>query len=158
MRDIKDEYRLHLPTYLKIPSKDRNIATIESEQLYDSESQLIEIDKDIAKYLSKNELFILTVTNRGFGKRTSIFNYRITNRGGVGITNILLHPLKTGNVVGSIIANSGDDIILITNKATVIRISADDIRISGRNTIGVKLINVSNDEEVVSLTKIATSE
>lgn len=99
------------------------------------------------------EEFILTITENGFGKRSSAYEYRITNRGGSGITNIVTSK-RNGNVVASFPVEMKDHVMIITDKGTLIRTGVDTVRISGRNTQGVTLIK-TKDEAVVSVARIA---
>jgi DNA gyrase subunit A len=100
-----------------------------------------------------NEEFILTITENGFGKRSSAYEYRITNRGGSGITNIVTSK-RNGNVIASFPVEANDQIMIITNQGTLIRTEIGSVRISGRNTQGVTLIK-TKDETVVSVARIA---
>ncbi len=100
-----------------------------------------------------SEEFILTITENGFGKRSSAYEYRITNRGGSGITNIVTSK-RNGNVVASFPVEMKDHIMIITDKGTLIRTEVESVRISGRNTQGVTLIK-TKDESVVSVARIA---
>ena len=103
-----------------------------------------------------NEEFILTVSENGFGKRTSAYEYRITNRGGSGVVNIDTSD-RNGKVVASFPVEEGDDIMLTTNKGTMIRCPIRDIRIAGRNTQGVTIFKTGKGETVVSATRIPGS-
>lgn len=103
--------------------------------------------------LAANEEFILSVTQRGFGKRTSAYEYRLTSRGGQGIANIEVSE-RNGPVVASFPVSSTDDLVLVTDGGQVIRCPVHDIRIAGRNTQGVTLFKVSGDERVVSVSRI----
>lgn len=99
------------------------------------------------------EEFILTMTENGFGKRSSAYEYRITNRGGSGITNIVTSK-RNGCVVASFPIEAKDHVMIITNKGTLIRTDVESVRISGRNTQGVTLIK-TKDETVVSVARLA---
>ncbi len=103
------------------------------------------------------EQFILTVTENGYGKRTSAYEYRRTGRGGQGITNILTSD-RNGQVVSSFPANAGEHLMLVTDQAKLIRTNVSDIRVAGRNTQGVTLFRVADGEHVVSAARIAESE
>ena len=103
------------------------------------------------------EEFILTVTENGYGKRTSAFEYRRTNRGGQGITNIETSA-RNGCVVASFPAHNGEQLMLVTDQAKLIRTTVGDIRIAGRNTQGVTIFRVAEDEHVVSAARIEESE
>ena len=97
--------------------------------------------------------FILSITENGYGKRTSHYEYRVTNRGGKGIIGIV-NSKRNGNVSSSFPVNEGDDVLISTNKGRVIRVGVKEIRIAGRNTQGVRIIKLSGEEKVVSAIKI----
>ena len=99
------------------------------------------------------EKFILSITENGYGKRTSHYDFRVTNRGGKGIIGIV-NSLRNGNVSSSFPVNEGDEIMISTNTGRVIRVAVKEIRIAGRNTQGVRIIKLSGDEKVVSAIKI----
>jgi DNA gyrase subunit A len=103
------------------------------------------------------EEFILTVTVNGYGKRTSAYEYRRTNRGGQGITNIETSQ-RNGCVVASFPAHNGEQLMLVTDQAKLIRTTVGDIRIAGRNTQGVTIFRVAENEHVVSAARIEESE
>jgi DNA gyrase subunit A len=103
------------------------------------------------------EEFILTVTANGYGKRTSAYEYRRTNRGGQGITNIVSSE-RNGPVVASFPAHNGEQLMLVTDQAKLIRTSVGDIRVIGRNTQGVIIFRVAENEHVVSAARIEESE
>ena len=103
------------------------------------------------------EEFILTVSANGYGKRTSAYEYRRTNRGGQGITNIVTST-RNGPVVASFPAHNGEQLMLVTDQAKLIRMSVGDTRVTGRNTPGVRLFNVAEDEHVVSAARIDEEE
>ncbi|MCA1940022.1 MAG: DNA gyrase subunit A [Caenispirillum bisanense] len=100
------------------------------------------------------EEFILTITENGYGKRTSAFEYRITGRGGQGITNIDTGE-RNGMVVASFPVAGTDQVMLISNAGQIIRMGVHDIRIAGRNTQGVTLFRTAPDETVVSIAHLA---
>ena len=110
------------------------------------------IDKD-SKNGKKGDKFILSVTENGFGKRTTSYEFRVTNRGGKGIIGIV-NSSRNGNVSSSFPVFEGDEILISTNKGRVIRVAVKEIRIAGRNTQGVRIIRLSGDEKVVSAIKI----
>jgi len=101
----------------------------------------------------KNERFILSITENGFGKKTSHLEYRVTNRGGKGIIGIINSP-RNGNICSSFTVFELDEIMISTNKGRVIRVAVKEIRTAGRNTQGVRVIKLSGDEKVVSAIKI----
>ncbi|MBB4631371.1 DNA gyrase subunit A [Sphingosinicella soli] len=101
------------------------------------------------------EEFILTVCANGYGKRTSAYEYRRTNRGGQGIGNID-NIARNGPVVASFPAHDGEQLMLVTDQAKMIRLGLDTLRVIGRNSAGVRLFNVADNEHVVSAAKIET--
>ena len=103
--------------------------------------------------INAKQKFILSITENGFGKRTSFYEYRVTNRGGKGIIGII-NSERNGNVAASFPVNEGDEIILSTDKVRVIRCAVKEIRIAGRNTQGVRIFKLSGEEKVVSAIKI----
>ena len=104
--------------------------------------------------LKAKERFILSITENGYGKKTSHYDYRVTNRGGKGIIGII-NSARNGNIASSFPVYDGDDIMISTNKGRVIRVAVKEIRTAGRNTQGVRIIKLTGDEKVVSATKIA---
>ena len=107
--------------------------------------------------LSEGEQFILTITENGYGKRSSAYEYRRTNRGGQGITNIDTSE-RNGRVIASFPAHQGEQLMLVTDQGKMIRTTVGDIRIMGRNTQGVTIFRVADNEHVVSVAKIEESE
>jgi DNA gyrase subunit A len=107
--------------------------------------------------MAEKEQFILTITENGFGKRSSAYEYRRTNRGGQGITNIDTSE-RNGGVVASFPARQGEQLMLVTDQAKMIRTTVADIRIMGRNTQGVTIFRVADNEHVVSVAKIDESD
>ena len=103
--------------------------------------------------LKASEKFILSITHNGYGKKTSHYDYRVTNRGGKGIIGIVNSP-RNGNISSSFPVDEGDEIMISTNKGRVIRIAVKEIRSAGRNTQGVRIIKLSGDEKVVSAIKV----
>jgi len=103
------------------------------------------------------EEFILTITENGYGKRSSAYEYRTTNRGGSGITNIVTSA-RNGSVVASQPVEQVGQVMLMTNKATVIRTTLADIRIAGRNTQGVTILKTGTGEKVVSVVTLPEGE
>ena len=110
-------------------------------------------DKVKLSEIKAKQKYILSITENGFGKRTSFYEYRVTNRGGKGIIGII-NSLRNGNVAASLPVNEGDEIILSTDKGRVIRCAVKEIRSAGRNTQGVRIFKLSGEEKVVSAIKI----
>ncbi len=115
----------------------------------DDKVEAITLSQERFNELAANEEFILTITENGYGKRSSSYEYRITNRGGSGIVNIVTSA-RNGQVVGSFPVEQDDQIMLMTNSAKIIRCPVKDIRIAGRNTQGVTLFTIEKGESVVS--------
>ena len=111
------------------------------------------LNKDEKSEKKASNTYILSITENGYGKRTSHFDYRVTNRGGKGIIGIV-NSKRNGNVSSSFPVNEGDEILISTNKGRVIRTSVKEIRVAGRNTQGVRIIKLTGDEKVVSAIKI----
>ena len=109
--------------------------------------------KDEKSEVKAKEKFILSITENGYGKRTSHYDFRVTNRGGKGIIGIVNSP-RNGNVSSSFPVFEGDQILISTNKGRVIRTAVKEIRIAGRNTQGVRIIKLTGDEKVVSSIKL----
>jgi len=97
------------------------------------------------------------VTENGYGKRSSAYEYRRTNRGGQGITNIDTSA-RNGCVVASFPARQGEQLMLITDQGKMIRTTVGDIRIAGRNTMGVTIFRVADNEHVVSVARIEETD
>ncbi len=111
------------------------------------------LSKEDKSEKTAKEKYILSITENGYGKRTSHYDFRSTNRGGKGIIGII-NSTRNGNVSSAFPVNEGDEILISTNKGRVIRTSVKEIRIAGRNTQGVRIIKLSGDEKVVSAIKI----
>ena len=107
--------------------------------------------------IADREQFLLTVTENGYGKRSSTYEYRRTNRGGQGIINIVTSG-RNGGVVASFPVTPGEQLMLVTDQGKMIRTTVGDIRIAGRNTQGVTIFNVADNEHVVSVAKIDESD
>lgn len=138
--------------YLSIDYFQRQDLVNQTESSND-ELNLSLLTKEEVIEFAKNEELVLTITENGFGKLTSAYDYRVTNRGGTGVTNIIT-SVRNGSVIASFNVNLNDTIMLITDKGQIIRISASNIRISGRNTQGVTLFRLSNNEKVSRATKV----
>ncbi len=114
------------------------------------ESQKINKDPKIKKGLEK---YILSVSENGYGKRSSYFDYRVTNRGGKGIIGII-NSSRNGNIACSLVVGEEDEIILSTDKGSIMRCAVKEIRVAGRNTQGVRIKKLKGEEKVVSVIKI----
>lgn len=140
--------------YLSIPLETR-LAITEGQE-FSSEELGVNLSKERVQEMAKAEEFILTVAENGFGKRSSAYEYRITNRGGSGIVNMDVSN-KTGLVVAVMPVAMSDELMLITNNGKLIRCKLESVRITGRNTSGVILFKTDTGEKVVSASLIADS-
>ncbi|MDD5194584.1 MAG: DNA gyrase subunit A [Candidatus Omnitrophica bacterium] len=107
--------------------------------------------------LKKEGFYLLTSTDKGFGKRTTIDEYRLQSRGGKGIINIKLSS-KIGEVKKLILVKEEDELMCITQKGVLIRSKVKDIRVSGRSTQGVRLINLDDNDKLSSIARIIPEE
>jgi len=114
------------------------------------DSKLIKKDEKIKKGIEK---YILSITENGYGKRTSFLEYRVTNRGGKGIIGII-NSARNGNIASTLVVEENDEIILSTDKGSVMRCAVKEIRTAGRNTQGVTIKKLAGSEKVVSAIKI----
>jgi len=100
---------------------------------------------------------ILAVTENGYGKRSSVDEYRLQKRGGKGIIAIKASE-RNGKIIGAMQVVEHDEIMLIASSGKIIRINMQNVRVIGRNTQGVRLINLEPDEKVVAMDMVATDE
>ena len=107
--------------------------------------------------LNNNEEFLLAITSKGFGKRSSAYEYRISNRGGKGITGIITSE-KNGEVVDCFVVKDNDEIILVSDKGQIIRVNVNQIRIAGRSTKGVSIFKIPESDRIVSVSRIQEFE
>ena len=113
-------------------------------------NKIVSKDKKIKNAVDR---YILSVSENGYGKRSSYLDYRVTNRGGKGIIGIINSP-RNGNISSTLIVNENDEILLSTDKGSIMRCAVKEIRIAGRNTQGVRIKKLSGTEKVVSVIKI----
>lgn len=165
IEDRENYLKIDLDTRMKLNElyntpKDENslLANIDEPMPVKIDDEILAVlSKDKIIAMAKSEEMILTITENGYGKRTSSYEYRVTNRGGSGITNIITSK-RNGNVIASFPIENDKEIIMISDKGTVIRTRVKDIRISGRNTQGVTLMKANEDEKVVSVAKVEAEE
>jgi len=108
----------------------------------------------VVSLIVSRESDILTATENGYGKRTALDEYRLSGRGGQGVISIHVSE-RNGKVVGAIQVNQEDEVMLISNKGTLVRVPVSEISVIGRNTQGVRLIQLGEGETLVSLERIA---
>ena len=114
-------------------------------------------DQVIAAETVKEGVTILTVTERGYGKRTPLDEYRLQGRAGKGIIDIKTAG-RNGAVVGMLQVREGDDMLVVTTKGKMIRLHADEITSQGRNTMGVRIIDLDADDQVGSLARVEAEQ
>ncbi len=107
--------------------------------------------------MSAAEQFVLTISENGYGKRTSSFEYRVTGRGGKGIVAMTVNA-RNGNLIASFPAEHGDEVMLVTNGGQLIRCPVDGIRIASRGTQGVIVFDTAEEERVVAVERISEPE
>ncbi|WP_376100449.1 DNA gyrase subunit A [Roseomonas sp. CCTCC AB2023176] len=105
---------------------------------------------DRVRAMEDSEEILLVVTNGGFGKRSSAYEYRVTGRGGQGITNITLSPRTGREVVATFPVHEGDDVMLVTDGGRLIRMPIEQVRVTGRGAQGVTLLRLNSGERVTS--------
>ncbi len=126
----------------------------------DEDEAAIDVEEPVAEVtllpervaeLEDAEEILLTVTNAGFGKRSSAYDYRVAGRGGMGISNITLSPRNGTAVVASFPVRPGDDVMLVTDEGRLIRVPSDQVRVTGRASMGVTLFRMGDTEHVTSV-------
>jgi len=143
--------------YIKQSRAERRAATGEEEEAGEEESTDVVLSVEKYAEMKRAEQFILTVSENGFGKRTSSYEYRTTHRGGSGFVGIKLGGKNTA-VAASMPIRDDTDLLLVTDGGKIIRTPAGQIRIAGRATAGVTLFKTAADEKVISATVIEHEE
>ena len=141
-------------SYIKVSRLEKDADEIPDDELDDT--KIVKLSKKQIDDFKNKEQYILTITENGYGKRSSAYEYRVSGRGGQGIINIIASE-RNGNVASTFTINHEDQIMLITDKGQMIRCNVKDIRITGRNTQGVRIFNLSENEKVVSAARIEDS-
>jgi DNA gyrase subunit A len=147
--------------YLKAAAQRRRAADEETETPPVAETEAEEAVAEITlsperfDALAEAEEILLTVTDAGFGKRSSAHEYRVTGRGGQGSAGIVLSARTGREVVATFPVRPGDDIMLVTNGGQLIRLKADDVRLTGRMAMGVTLMRPAEGERVISCFPVA---
>jgi DNA gyrase subunit A len=145
--------------YLKAAAQRRRLADDEAEATAAAEAEEaveeITLSPERFDALAEAEEILLTVTDGGFGKRSSAHEYRVTGRGGQGIAGIVLSARTGREVVATFPARPGDDIMLVTDGGQLIRLKADDVRLTGRMAMGVTLMRPAEGERVISCFPVA---
>ena len=138
-------------SYIKVSRLEKDAEETSDDEL--DNTKIVKLSKKQLDEFKNKEQYILTITENGYGKRSSAYEYRVSGRGGQGIINIIASE-RNGNVVSTFTINHEDQIMLITDKGQMIRCNVKDIRITGRNTQGVRIFNLSENEKVVSAARI----
>jgi DNA gyrase subunit A len=120
---------------------------------------LKDADDEVIGMVTVNDLDsdILVVSEHGYGKRSNLDDYRITNRGGKGVKTLSLTE-KTGNLVAIKNVTEGDDLMIINRSGIAIRLGVDTLRVMGRATQGVRLINIKDDDSIAAVAKVMNDE
>ena len=140
-------------TYLKLAAVRRRAAGEEADAPVDVEegAQDVPMPPERVEEMAEREQFLLTVTDQGFGKRSSAYEYRVTGRGGQGLANITLTARTGAAVAGTLPVRPGDDVMLVTDAGRLIRLPADQVRLTGRSAMGVTLFRLDQGERVTSV-------
>jgi DNA gyrase subunit A len=142
-------------TYLKLAAARRRAAGEDADTDAPGEdeegAQEVAMPPERFDDLAEREEFLLTVTDQGFGKRSSAYEYRVSGRGGQGITNITLTARTGMAMAGMLAVRPGDDVMLVTDVGRLIRLPADQVRLTGRSAMGVTLFRLDGGESVTSV-------
>ena len=146
----------------KLPSETRDsylkqINQVRRKDEEDLDFNNVSITNEEFLELQQKEQIILSVSSQGYGKRTSSYEYRTTKRGGKGVSVMKMGD-KNKELVASLTVNEKDDIVMVTSSGQIIRYPVNQVRIAGRSTQGVRLFNISKNEQVVSLSVIPYQE
>lgn len=117
----------------------------------DFDASATDLSEERVKELQEAEQFLICVTNGGYGKRTSAYDYRLSGRGGQGVTNINLTDRNGGEAVANFPVTDDHQVMLVTDQGQMIRTFVHNVRFTARSTQGVRLFNVGKDEKVVSV-------
>ena len=155
--------------YLKQAAQRRRNGEESAEAAAEAEASLAEENAEAAAVeialsperfteLEEQEEILLTVTDGGFGKRSSAYEYRVTGRGGQGIGNINLTARTGRAVVSTFPVRTGDDVMLVTDTGRLIRLPVDQVRVTGRQAMGVTLLRLDNGERVISCSTVVEEQ
>jgi DNA gyrase subunit A len=139
----------------KVRPMGRNASGVIGIDLADEEGSNNEVIGMIC--IDNPEANVLVVSEKGYGKRSDIDEYRVTNRGGKGVKTINITD-KTGNLVGIKSVTDADDLMIITKNGITIRMNVNKLRVMGRATQGVRLIDISESDEIAAVTKVEHEE
>ncbi|OIN85503.1 MAG: DNA gyrase subunit A [Alphaproteobacteria bacterium CG1_02_46_17] len=159
LKDKDEVISMSILKHVNATPEDRNAYLKAASALRGADEEGVEFEEgadanlteDRFKELQDREQFLLTATTGGYGKRTSAYEYRVSGRGGQGITNITLTEKNGGEVAGTFVVTDEHQIMLVTDQGQMIRMPVDGIRFTGRAAQGVTLFRVRDDEHVVSV-------
>ncbi len=139
----------------RVSGYEEEAAEVAAEPIPEAEdetgSDIVALSAERIADMAAAEEILLTVTDGGFGKRSSAYDYRVSGRGGLGITNIMLAPRNGTAVVATLPVRRGDDVMLVTDAGRLIRVPADQVRVTARQTMGVTLFRLGATERVTSV-------
>lgn len=121
------------------------------DEEFEYEETDLELSQERFRELLEKEQIVLTISNKGYGKRTSAYEYRVSGRGGQGVTNMNLTKKNGGEVVATFPVTDSHQIMLVTDQGKLIRTPVENIRVTGRSAQGVTVFKVADDENVVSV-------
>ena len=110
-----------------------------------------------SEVISSEEESILIVCENGFGKRSLVEEFRQTKRGGSGVRSIITSE-RNGNVIGAVVVSDKDGVVMMSESGQTVRISMEDVRVMGRSTQGVKLVNLKDGDKLLGLVKLEAQE
>ena len=160
--EVEDNVRIECNTISSSLMKNLRLAFVEYEKLDDNLLKKVNnlglniLESDVIKYINNEEL-LLSVTENGYGKLSSAYEYRITNRGGKGVSAMSMSK-KSGKVVSTFPVTCNDDVMIMTDGGVLIRVPLLKVSVTGRNTQGVRLIKLKSSDRVVSIAKVAEKQ
>jgi len=159
MKDKSDEViSMSILKHVDVSADERNAYLKAASQIvgsdeegFEYEETNLELAPERFQELLANEQIVLTVSNKGYGKRTSAYEYRTSGRGGMGVTNMNLTKKNGGEVIATFPVTDSHQIMLVTDQGKLIRTPVENIRTTGRSAQGVTIFKVNDDENVVSV-------
>ena len=158
MKEGDEVISMSVLKHLDITPDERNAYLKAASQVLGSEDEnfeyeetALELSQERFQEMLANEQLLLTVTNKGFGKRTSAYEYRVSGRGGQGVANMALTKKNGGEVIATFPVTDSHQIMLVTDQGKLIRTPVENIRTTGRSAQGVTIFKVNDDENVVSV-------
>ena len=137
-------------------NEEHEVEIVEPDEIEEDDSEELTLSPERYAELGAREQFLLTISEKGFGKRSSSYDFRTSGRGGKGIIAMTVTP-RNGKLVASLPVEDQDQIMLVTNAGQLIRCPVDDIRVAGRATQGVTIFRTTEDEHVVSVERVDES-